>query len=94
MYKVIYNKNFKTSGLKKVVTDAEAQELIDYIEWFDDPRLVDKNKYICVGAEIVAKCPSDVVVSDEPNELENIVESEDGEKPEIKIRRKRTRVIE
>jgi hypothetical protein len=93
MYKVIYNKNFKTLGLKKVVTDAEAQNLIDYIEWFDDPRLVDKNNYVCVGAEIVPKC-QDVVVADELNEHENIVESEDGEKPEIKIRRKRTRVVE
>lgn len=92
MYKVIYNKNFKTSGLKKVVTDAEAQELIDYIEWFDDPRLVDKNNYVCVGAEIVPKCQP--VVVDEHDELENIVESEDGEKPEIKIKKKRTRVIE
>lgn len=42
MLNIIYHKSFATSGHKECVDDDTYLKMLDYIEWFDSPALIDK----------------------------------------------------
>jgi len=46
MLSVIYHKTFKETGLKKCLHDDICREMLDYIEWFDSPDLIDRKEII------------------------------------------------
>lgn len=44
MLNVIYHVTFKETGRKECVTDDIYKEMLDYIEWFDSPDLIDRRE--------------------------------------------------
>lgn len=44
MLSVIYHKSFKSTGRKKCIPDEIYKQLLDYIEWFDSPDLIDRRE--------------------------------------------------
>jgi len=46
MLNVIYHKSFKTTEKKKCVDDETYLTMLDYIEWFDSPELIDRRTKI------------------------------------------------
>ena len=44
MLNVIYHKSFKETGEKRCVPDKLYHQMLDYIEWFNSPDLVDRSE--------------------------------------------------
>lgn len=45
MLNIIYHKSFKETGKKECVIDEIYHQMLDYIEWFDSPALIDRRTF-------------------------------------------------
>lgn len=43
MLNVIYHKSFKETGEKRCIPDELYHQMLDYVEWFNSPDLVDRS---------------------------------------------------
>ncbi len=56
MLNVIYHKSFKETGEKRCIPDDLYNQMLDYVEWFNSPDLVDRSETLnktCKKKELV-----------------------------------------
>ena len=58
MLNIIYHKTFKETGFKKCVQDDVYYEILDFVEWFDSPALIDRREKKVEKKEKVSRAQS------------------------------------